>query len=231
MVADRPDSKTAIEPCFPNFLDKVLDNANQNDDLILMGDLNLNELEINSKTKLMDNICQIYHLQQLIDLLTRITKESSTLIDLIYASEPSYITTSGVIQLGICDHFGIFASRASDKAKKGRQDHLMIEYRDFKVFDESKFLEDVDSAPWSLIDIYHDINDKVDIFITSQVIECIEQKSHALQLFLRNKTDQAWVFYKQMRNKATESIKASKREYFTKDNPKAMRKTMKAITI
>ena len=38
-----------------------------------------------------------------------------------------------------------------------------------------------------------------------------------------------------MRNKATESIKASKREYFTsavndnKDNPKAMRKTMKKL--
>ena len=128
-----------------------------------MGDLNLNQLEINSKTKLMDNICQIYHLQQLIDQPTRITKESSTLINLIYVSEPSYITTSGVIQLGISDHFGIFASRASNKAKKGRQDHLMIEYRDFKVFDESKFLEDVDSVPWSLIDIY-EINDKIDIF-------------------------------------------------------------------
>ena len=114
--------------------------------------------------------------------------------------------------------------------------------------------------PWSLIDIYDEINDKVNTFyqlinqlldwhapkrqkrickesypwITSQVIECIRQKSYALQLFLRNKTDQPWVFYKQMRNKATESIKASKREYFTsavndnKDNPKAMWKTMKS---
>ena len=113
----------------------------------------------------MDNICQIYHLQQLIDLLTRITKESSALIDLIYASEPSYITTSGVIQLGISDHVGIFATRASNKAKKGRQDHLMIEYHEFNTFDESKFLEDVDSAPWSLIDIYDNVNDKIDIFI------------------------------------------------------------------
>ena len=82
-----------------------------------MGDLNLNQLEINSKTKLMDNIFQIYHLQQLIDLPTRLTKESSTLIDLIYAPEPSYVTTSGAIQLGISDHFGIFASRSSNKAK------------------------------------------------------------------------------------------------------------------
>ena len=135
-------------------------------------------------------------------------------------SESSYITTSGVIQLGISDHFGIFASRASNKAKKGRQDHLVIEYRDFKAFDESKFLEDVDSAPWSLIDISDEINDKVDIFyqlinqlldwhapkrqkrickesylwITSQDIECIRQKFHVLQLFLRSKTDRAWVF-------------------------------------
>ena len=52
---------------------------------------------------------------------------------------------------------------------------------------------------------------------------------------VRNKTNQAWVFYKKMRNKVTESIKASKREYFTsvvndnKDNPKAMWKTMKKL--
>ena len=52
VVAYRPDSKTAIEPFFPNFLDKVLDNANQNDDLILMENLNLNQLEVNSQTKL-----------------------------------------------------------------------------------------------------------------------------------------------------------------------------------
>ena len=78
-----------------------------------------------------------------------------------------HITTSGVIQLGIGDHFGIFASRASNKAKKSRQDHLMIEYHDFKAFDESKFLEDVDSVPWSLIDIYDEINDKVDIFLST----------------------------------------------------------------
>ena len=76
----------------------------------------------------------------------------------------TYTTTSGVVRLDISDHFGIFASRASNKAMKGNQDHLMIEYRDFKAFDETKFLEDVDSAPWSLIDIYDDINDKVDIF-------------------------------------------------------------------
>ena len=69
-----------------------------------------------------------------------------------------------MIQFGISDHFGIFASRASNKAKKGRQDHLMIEYHDFKALDKSKFLEDVDSAPWSLINIYDEINDKVDIF-------------------------------------------------------------------
>ena len=42
VVTYRPDSKSAIEPFFPNFLDKVLDSANQNDNLILMGDLNLN---------------------------------------------------------------------------------------------------------------------------------------------------------------------------------------------
>ena len=40
----------------------------------------------------------------------------------------------------------------------------MIEYCDFKAFDESKFLEDVDLAPWSLTDNYDEINDKVDIF-------------------------------------------------------------------
>lgn len=76
-----------------------------------MGDLNLSKFKINNDTREMENICQIYNLQQLIDIPTRATNLTSSLIDLLYVSEPLYISEAGVFQLSISDHFGIYGVR------------------------------------------------------------------------------------------------------------------------
>ena len=174
---------------------------------------NLNQLEPDSMTRAMDDICTTFNLSQLIDVPTRITDNTSTLIDLIYALNLSFITKSGVLHLGISDHFGIFATRSTRNAKKSQQDHLNIEYRDLKASNEAKFLEDVESSPWQLVDLFDEIDEKVDTFyhliiqlmnwhaptrsrrikkesypgINSTVIELVRQKTYAYQLYLRNK--------------------------------------------
>ena len=41
---------------------------------------------------------------------------------------------------------------------------MLHHYRDYKAFNKEKCLEDIDAAPWELVNIFHDIDDKVDIF-------------------------------------------------------------------
>ena len=72
-------------------------------------------------------------------------------------------------------------------------------------------------------------------WISGFVLELIRQKSYALKCFLRNRCELTWKFFKRARNRATEEIRASKKEYFSsaikenKDNPKEMWKTLKKL--
>ena len=110
----------------------------------------------------MDDICQSFDLHQLIGEPTRVTESTNTLVDHIYVSEPTLITTSGVIQLGISHHFGIFGSRSIRNSTDAKKDHLHIDYRDNKAFNENNFFDDVDATLWQLIDVSDSIDDKVD---------------------------------------------------------------------
>ena len=51
IVAYRPSSQTNLEPHVTDFLDNSLDLVPEISDIVLMGDLNLNQLEINNCTK------------------------------------------------------------------------------------------------------------------------------------------------------------------------------------
>ena len=187
----------------------------------------------------MDDICQSFDLHQLIGEPTRVTESTNTLVDHIYVSEPTLITTSGVIQLGISDHFGIFGSRSTRNSTDAKKDHLHIDYRDYKAYNENNFFDDVDATLWQLIDVSDSINDKVATmyhllyqminfhapkkprrvrrdsypWVNSNVIELIHKKEYAHRVFIRERSDLATTQYKRARNDVTASIRESKREY------------------
>ena len=87
----RPNHQCPLDPCFNDFLNDIMDKSSDIDDLIVMGDLNLNQLEPDNMTRTMDDICTNFNLSQLIDVPTRITDNTSTLIDLLYVSNLSFI--------------------------------------------------------------------------------------------------------------------------------------------
>lgn len=69
-----------------------------------MGDFNVDENK-NSNLKVMET----HWLSQIIKEATRVTKDSCTLIDHIYVSEPGDMCKSGVIRMGISDHHLVYA--------------------------------------------------------------------------------------------------------------------------
>ncbi len=143
--------------------------------------------------------------------------------------------------LGINDHSGIYLCRSSNGKRKQKPEHLQIEFRDFKAFNETKFICDVNAAPWHLLEIFDEMDDKISTmyqllsqildehtplrqkrvrsdsypWISGFVVELIRQKSYALKCFLRNRTELTWKFFKRARNRAAEAIRASKKEYFS----------------
>ncbi len=42
--------------------------------------------------------------------------------------------------------------------------HHTIKYRNFKIFDETKFQKDISEAPWNILEISDDPNERLDLF-------------------------------------------------------------------
>ena len=101
---------------------------------IILGDLNCNYLtnSDNSQLTQLKLIGEVYQLTQLIKEPTRVTQISSTLIDIIFTSDPSKIILSGVSHIGISDHSLVYA--VCKIAVPTKNTHKYVTTRTFKKF-------------------------------------------------------------------------------------------------
>ena len=143
-------------------------------DYYLLGDFNcdikhLDRLSSHSRTLM--NILDVYGLQQLIDEPTRVTENSSTLIDLCLTNVPDKTPNYGVIHTGISDHSMVYMTR---KCRYAQRVHPKIcQVRNFKNFKEEKYLDDLGQMNWSDIEMYDDPNEMWSIW-KAMLMHCID---------------------------------------------------------
>ena len=66
----------------------------------------------------------IFSLHQLIKVPTRITCNSTSIIDHILASYPERVTQQGIIDVGLSDHQLIFRTRKISRITRGMHNHI-----------------------------------------------------------------------------------------------------------
>ena len=76
--------------------------------MILLGDFNYDSLKTSDSTKISD-IEESFELKQQIIDPTRVTLNSSTIIDHIYVSVSLQNVTSGVLPITVSDHYLVFS--------------------------------------------------------------------------------------------------------------------------
>ena len=94
-------------------------------------------------------ICVIYDLfslKQLIEEPTRVTLNSSTIIDHVATTCARNIPISGVHEVSMSDHFMVYCVRKFNGAVE--KDHKVIKTRNMKNFNEEAFLADVSGICW-----------------------------------------------------------------------------------
>ena len=125
------DFKTNIE----GVMDKV---SMERASVILTSDLNIDMKgkHLTTQAKGLNQLFNIYQLKQLIKEPTRMTERTSSLIDLVYASEEEKIVTSGVYNCAISDHSLVYLVRRSKKPRAGCK---FIRYRCYKNYTPEKF--------------------------------------------------------------------------------------------
>ena len=228
----------------------------ENKEIILLGDLNLNLLESNSHVHNWLQITESINLNQLVHTPTRVSETSATLIDHAYSNRPENIVDVSVPFYSISDHYPVCLTRKISNNSIADNQHKSITFRNMRHFDRFRFLEDLNSQSWQILDTFEDPNDALDFFL--QIFDSVLDK-HAPKTIKRVKQalQPNWFHvdiaetakkrdyyhknrdienYRIWRNRTKTLITNSKTQYFTKNinenkkNPKQLWKNLHELT-
>ena len=132
---------------------------------VLLGDFNINSLSVDDTVEGFLTSLQCIGLDQLITSPTRVTRESSTLIDHIYSNVNLSEIHSGIIQSDVSDHFTIFV--IFKNIAKVQPDKKRIQYRCYKGYDVNKFQEDLAVFNWETVYNSKEVNTAYVVFCSS----------------------------------------------------------------
>ena len=127
-------------------------------EVYLLGDLNCNFLcdPLEAHTKHLLDVLINFQFMQVLNEPSRVTPKTKTLIDLVITNSVESLSHSGVYPLSISDHNLIYAVR---KIGIPRGQPRLIETRNFRHFNESKFKSDLINSTWPLIANFQNVND------------------------------------------------------------------------
>jgi len=136
------------------------------DQVICMGDLNINLLEPHGPhARVLNTFMSMFSLKQIIDSPTRITAHCSSLLDIILLSNDIMVSDSGVCDtVDISDHRVIYAFLKI--AKTCRRSCLSL-YRNLNNISDPQLNDEINQINWNHLYNLSDIDDMVSFFTTN----------------------------------------------------------------
>ena len=157
----RPPTSAIDNPSF-EALREILNGFDSEDkEIILMGDTNCDlKSSKNPNAKTLNQLYREYQFEQLITDYTRVavttneTGESTTsksLIDHFSTNRAKYIVKSGVLEIGMVDHYMIYAVRKINAWRLKRKNPKTIESRALRNYCKENFQKDLQLINWASI--------------------------------------------------------------------------------
>lgn len=220
-------------------LETVLSNLSlEVDEIMLVGDLNVDFLRTDTKLQYLLNILDLFNLKQIINEPTRISDTSSSLIDIICVDKFRNVLDSGTTDLlNVSDHLLVFCDLDMSIEKLPPK---KITYRDYQYFNINEFAFDANRINWEYISTLHDIDGKVEFlnnaiitlfdihapyrtttirnyskpYITDTIKEIIRLKDRAFAKYKRTSSESDKQYYKDLKNYLSIAIRNEKKAYF-----------------
>ena len=141
----RPPSYDNLIIFFEELTKSVCKSLNTYDNIIVMGDFNIdiNKNEATDHDKL-DVFCNTLNLTNLVKSDTCFTNNHKSTIDLFLTNKPRSYQFTSVTETGLTDYHRLITTFM--KSYFSRLKPKIIHYRNFKRFDEQKFIDDVKNA-------------------------------------------------------------------------------------
>ena len=118
-----------------------------NTEFFIFGDFNINCIMndglISFSNEKWSDIVNKFGLIQLITAPTRVTKNSSTIIDHIYTNNTRHVVRAFTSSLALSDHYPVCLLRSMNFHISKDSKHTVIKYRSFKKFNENNFRSDL----------------------------------------------------------------------------------------
>ena len=100
--------------------------------------------KVSSETKKHLEFCKTFGLKQLIKSPTRVTPNTSTLINHVLTNANQKITQCGLIDIGLSDHQMIFCTKKIKKEKVGGHKQIsFISFKNYSVYEYEKALSKI----------------------------------------------------------------------------------------
>ena len=206
--------------------------------IVACGDFNINLLDLSkSLSKTFQQFITSHSLIQPITVPTRYNHSSASLLDLFLATPDVPISKSTVLDNPFSDHLPVLL-RLNTTTPATQP--ALITHRTFKNFSEASFAADLSCVPWSVIDIFDDPDDKVEIFnlmftnvlddhapvktttvkknpspwITRNIKKEMDRRNRLFRFYRRNPSSASWNIFKAQRNRVVWLQRKAKFDYF-----------------
>ena len=149
--------------CFDNLHENLSFLDGEGKEIIILGDTNCDFCHRDttpSHIVQLRELYELFYMKQIIKEPTRVTLDSSNLIDHIATTNCNNITKSGVLKICLSDHYLVYCVR---KLRGGvKHQHKYITSRQLKNFNQEAFLSDLSEVDWeALVASAQDIDDAV----------------------------------------------------------------------
>lgn len=172
---------------FEELIEKVLETQKE---IYLLGDFNRDLLNEQTRKAWLE-FMEPYGLFQKVQVVTRKSNHSQTLIDHIYCNVESNVNSINVPEIGLSDHYPIFVTRKCSTSIP-KFTHHTITYRSFKQFNKDDFINDLESTPWDIIKVFDDTNEIVDTW-SSLFLKIVDKHLPLKTQRVKHKTQPKWL--------------------------------------
>lgn len=107
---------------------------------------------------------------------TRVTRCSAALLDHVFVTHPERIIETLVPIDGLSDHYPICFVHKARVPKSPKSHNDTVKYQSFKNLDKDRSIYDLNNAPWSLLDIFENVDDKLDTWELTQHTPILEKR-------------------------------------------------------
>ena len=148
------------------FLDNLSTSISQTcsfneQEVYILGDLNINFINTQKHTpngiKRYKEFCSLHGIEQLLTLPTRITKNSSSLLDHVLTNSADRISQFGIVNVGLSDHQLIYCTRKITRTRLNA--HKYVKMRSLKYYSEDLYVKKLKEIDFPDYSNFKDINE------------------------------------------------------------------------